>query len=314
MPAHFRTIPKKVHQQLQLIENKSVVAGCLVVTKRTDLLTGLFSHIGISLDTDGVHYSQEVLPWATRGKWSRRNTVGWEEVRHDWPREQYSVALEAPNWGNSGTHTVYQTRERFPRLHHAPSYSTICIECVDPSPGRETYVFKCHVSDILDRDAPRFAENLLRCLNLLQENLGLSGVVKANATIADYTTSIQVAWEVLPPGTPQEAIARLFGQRKPTVEQSFRVEQRYRFLMSLRPKAFVYGRSGFQRYFGAKLRDDLVVFENVEHGNAMYIMFSDWETLSQKSRVDLLSGRYGKNFERVVHLGDWESRVRRIVQ
>ena len=84
--------------------------------------------------------------------------------------------------------------------------------------------------------------------------------------------------------------------------------------MSFTPEAMIYGRSGFQRYFGAKLKDDIVLFENVEHGNAIYVMFDEWEKLSQKSRLELLSGRYGDGFERVIHAGGWKAKVCRIVQ
>ncbi len=52
----------------------------------------------------------------------------------------------------------------------------------------------------------------------------------------------------------------------------------------------------------------------MEYGNALYTMFEDWQTLSQKSRIELLSGRYGKNFERVVHKKGWKERVRKIIK
>jgi hypothetical protein len=64
--------------------------------------------------------------------------------------------------------------------------------------------------------------------------------------------------------------------------------------------AFIHGRSGFRRYFGAKFADHLVVFENIEHGNTAYVMFERWETLSQKTRLQLLAGP-ADGFVRVIH-------------
>ena len=63
-----------------------------------------------------------------------------------------------------------------------------------------------------------------------------------------------------------------------------------------------------------ELHKEPLVFENVEYGNAIYVMFDNWEELSQKSRVDLLSGKFGENFERVVHTGDWQEKVTKIVE
>ena len=42
-------------------------------------------------------------------------------------------------------------------------------------------------------------------------------------------------------------------------------------------------------------------------------MFDDWEKLSKKTRTELLSGRFGHNFERVLHTSGWKGRVRTIV-
>jgi hypothetical protein len=314
MPSHFRKIPPHVRRKLARVDGDYVVAGCLAVVKSVDIMEGALSHLEVTIDESGLHYQQEVLPPGSQGKYSNRNTNGWVETRYDWPKENYTVSLEAPNWHGSGTHTVFQTRERLPKLHHAPTFSIIGIDCHDSSPRRDHYTLKCEVSDVLDRNAPDFEDRLLACLNLLQENVGVSDVAKPNAAFIDYARSLQIAWEVLPPGTREEAIQQIFGARVPTLEQRSKIEDRYEFLISFKPKTMIYGRSGFQRYFGAQLEDDIVLFENVEYGNAIYVMFEDWEKLSQKSRLELLSGRYGQGFERVVHAGNWKVRVLKIVQ
>ncbi len=59
------------------------------------------------------------------------------------------------------------------------------------------------------------------------------------------------------------------------------------------------GRSGFSRYLGYLLRDDLVLLENIDYGNALYMMFDDWKTLSKRSRLDLLSDPTA-HYERVL--------------
>lgn len=83
-------------------------------------------------------------------------------------------------------------------------------------------------------------------------------------------------------------------------------------MLSLKPQNLIQGTSQFQRYFGAKFAEDLVVFENVEYGNAIYLMFGNWEELSQKSRTELLSSG-STDFIRIPHTKTWKIRLRRIV-
>lgn len=101
--------------------------------------------------------------------------------------------------------------------------------------------------------------------------------------------------------------------RSPSPEEKEVAGQRYDFFISLKPKKLVFGSSGFRRYFGALLEDDLVVFENIQYGNAVYVLFDNWEELSKRSRIDLLSGRYGTDFKRVIHSSGWKGEVRAIV-
>jgi hypothetical protein len=56
-----------------------------------------------------------------------------------------------------------------------------------------------------------------------------------------------------------------------------------------------------------------VVFENIEYGNAVYILFDNWEELSKISRLDLMSGKFNGSFERVVHISGWKGKVKTIV-
>ena len=63
----------------------------------------------------------------------------------------------------------------------------------------------------------------------------------------------------------------------------------------MKPQALVQGQGGFRRYFGAKFSDDLVAFENMEYGNAVYVMRSDWESASRRTKQELIgSGQEGE--------------------
>ena len=68
------------------------------------------------------------------------------------------------------------------------------------------------------------------------------------------------------------------------------------------------GTTGFARYFGAKFGEDFVAFENIRYGNAIYIMRENWQTLSQKSRIELMTGRY-EEVIRIEHRRGWGARL-----
>jgi len=311
-----RSIPKAILRQLATMEDQYLVAAVLRKFTADDLKNEKLKHLGVSLSDQRLYLPTAVIPPPGNGRFSMRNVEGHVIIRKDLPKETLYNSVETPNWGDSsyGYHTVDLPYERYPRDVIAPLYARIEIECANPDPQATKFLIRFRVSEVLDRRDDNFMDDLLFCLNLLQENVGACGLAPSKSTMADHIQTLGVDWEILPPGTAAEAIARLFQDRAPSDVEREAVEERHKFLMSLKPKRLVYGQSGFLRYFGGMITDDLVVFENVEYGNAVYIMFENWEELSKRSRVDLLSGRYGKGFERIVHSPGWEIRVEKIVE
>lgn len=317
---NLRKIPKTILNQIErrLKNEQYLVAACLRTYTGADIEGGSLNHLNVTLKNGQLSIPHNsVIPASTNGKYSKRNVYGYEEVRKDLPKETHYNDVEAPNWGDdyNGTHTVSLPYKKYPRDFHAPRLRRITIETKDTGSSSDEYILIFKVDQILDRDSGTFQDDLLECLNILQENTGKCGVQKSNANISDYLATVDLSWEVLPPGTKEESINRIFGKRRSISEEDKSVAgERYDFFMKLEPKNLVYGTSGLQRYFGAQIEDNLVVFENVEYGNAIYIMFEEWEELSKKSRTELLSGRYGDNFERVLHVGDWQTSVEGIVE
>lgn len=79
------------------------------------------------------------------------------------------------------------------------------------------------------------------------------------------------------------------------------------------PVSYIRGSGQFGSYFGAKFADDLVVFENLRYGNALYILYDDWDDISKRSRLDLLRDHDAK-FDRVVHAADWQFQFNKIMK
>jgi hypothetical protein len=316
MPKSFRVIPNQVRRSLEAIPDRYVVAGCTLQVSASDIRSGSLSSVGIALSETGLTFEPEVVPPASSGRFSKRNRQGQEIVRRDLPMETLYNIIDTPNWGDwgNGSHDTYLPYHRYPRDFVAPALATVRVNCSDCLPDRELYALTFRVSEILDRESVNFEQRLLASVSLLQENVGSCGVYPATVSPDQYLETLHVSWELLPPGTLEEAVQRLFRDRPATPQERQIVEERYPFLMSLNPQRLVSGTSGLTRYFGAQLATNLMVFENVRYGNAVYVMFEDWENLSQRSRVELLSGRYGDSFERVIHRANWQQRVRSIVR
>lgn len=316
---NIRNIPKLVSSQLDHLKDQFLVAACLRVYSADKLQEGILEHLGIKLDNTELSIPIEsVIPSDSIGKYSNRNTNGYEIIRRDLPKETLYNSIESPNWGDAstyGTHTVNLPYERFPRDFCGPEFLRIKVSANNTRPNQKQYAIMFEVDQVLDRESPDFEAKLLKCLNILQENVGACGVKKSGLSIQDYLKTIVVGWEVLPPGTREEVIERIFMSRKAPSEQDQKTAgERYDFFMRLKPQKLIYGTSGLQRYFGALLENDLVVFENVEYGNAIYIMFNDWQELSKLARTELLSGRYGKNFQRIPHVSGWKNQVKIFVE
>ncbi len=317
---NFRKIPKSILLKLEKINTNQIVIGCVKTFSANDIKIGLLNHLSIKLTDSGLSFPNTILPSKNRGKYSDRNKNGYEIKRKDLPMESYTVSVDAPNYGDRGrgTHDVSWTKERYQREFHAPESLKIRMESPNNALGQDTYMIKFEVEEVIDKKSRDFKERLLKDLNILQENIGFCDVLPAGRTLKEYLETLSVSWEILPPGTREETLARLSKGRTLSEPERKDMEDRYDFFQSLKPTngkvTLVYGMSGSERYLGALLREDFVVFENMEYGNAVYVMFEDWKTLSQKSRVELLSGRYGKNFERIVHKKGWKDLVRKIIK
>jgi hypothetical protein len=313
---NLRNIPRPLRARLEHLGGRYVIAACSRFYTAEELIAGKLRHLGVGVSNGKPIFPKSIVPAPTSGKYSDRNVNGHEIVRKDLPKETHHNAVEAPDWGDrsNGTHTVYLPYEKYPRDFVGPQFTQIKVTAHDLAGKKQGHMLVFEIDRVLDRKDKNFEDNLLESLNILQENVGTCGVQKSGATFVDYLKTTTVSWEILPPGTREDAVSRLFRNRKPSPEEKTAVEERYDFLMGLKPKKLVYGTSGLQRYFGGLIEDDLIVFENIEYGNAIYIMFEDWKTLSQRTRTELLSGRFGNNFERVSHASGWKSAVKAIIK
>ncbi|MGD0598773.1 MAG: hypothetical protein ABR988_03055 [Terriglobales bacterium] len=209
-------------------------------------------------------------------------------------------------------------RDVYQREFAPPSENEITIELVgeEGSGPDKAFVFRFNVDQPLTKGTRTFHSDLLRLLNLLQENVGAADVFETDASLEDYLRTVYVNWEILPPGERDGNIAKIAsGVRNADDETRKRIVDRYDFFDKMKPEALIQGTGGFRRYFGAKFTNELVAFENMEYGNAVYVMLKDWEDASKKTKQELLAtGKQGEDFFRVVHAKGWKAQVTELIK
>ena len=179
------------------------------------------------------------------------------------------------------------------------------------SQDEEHIRIKVAINTILDRNHPDFKNDLFFAINLLQEQCHDSHVFDAAVTDEVLARVTTVGWEIFPPGTMDRTLSEITKHlHNPTPERKREIQKRTIVLDRLHPTEYILGRGMNSRYFGAKFGEHIVVFENVNYGNAIYILFDNWQEISQMSRIDILK-RHERDFIRIFHKKGWEKALKR---
>ena len=303
MKRNILKIPRQLISKLQAIQLDDIVVACVKRLTQQDILR--YAHLGLRFQNGQLIIPPPTVPNPTAGRYSRANVEGKEVVRKDLPMVSRTYSWETPNWGDwsKGSHTHDLTRDVYQRDFIAPKEVELSIALLETH-GSE-FVVKFAIEQVLKKNSPDFEAELLYNLNILQENVGAADIFPSAATLAEYTKTVQIDWEILPPGDIGEIVRRMLqGKKAVTPDQKKAMEQRLRVMARYKPQAYIAGTNGFLRYFGAMFRKDMVVFENLNYGNALYVMYEDWKSLSKKSWIELLKGSR-EDFDRIEHRKGW---------
>lgn len=297
---------------LSQISSDLIAVAAIKKVSRSDLEAGQYSHVGLSIVGSSIIAAGPAHPPADTGKWSERNMHGWDRKREDWPMVQKTWTFESPNFGDgarNGWTMRSWTKDVYQHQIFEPQGMTIEASVLEDK-GGEQVVVKFAIAPILSQGMAEFDLMLLWAINLLQENSGVTGVFASDATREEYISTLTLNWEIFPPGTSDEVVARLLASAHPTNAPDFEkhVRERVRLFEGFEPMAYIRGQGGFGSYFGAQFADDLVVFENLKYGNAVYLLYQDWNEATQRSRLDLLRDQ-DAHFDRVVHTDGWQDRL-----
>lgn len=305
MRKNLLKVPPEVIRRISTFGQDDVVVACVRAVTLAD--APRYSNVGVTTVGGSLSLSRRFLPKPSAGRCSTENVVGREVKRTDLPKVSKTIVGEAPDWHGSGTHPTMRTIKVYPVDFYPPK--GVEMSATQVGTKGDVWLVKFAVEQVINRRTPNFQKELLFNLNLLQENVGAVDVFPSDTSLADFAASVQVDWEILPKGTVEDVMARL-EKRGVSLDPKERevLMQRLTVLRSL-SQTFIIGISGFSGYVGAQIRDDLVAFENVRYGNAIYVMFEDWQEVSKRSRLDLLAGPRDK-FERIVHRAGWEKLLR----
>lgn len=310
MKRNLLKIPPVILDRLKAFDQDDVVAATVKLLRPDDVAT--YAGLGLALSGNGLTAPDPALPNPLAGKYSRANMFGMEKVRRDLPKIIKDFGFWAPSWRSGSYHWVSMPREVYIRDFYAPKEVNLSIEVLGKRAGG--FLVKFAIDQVINRRTRNFEKELLYNLNLLQENVGAADVFPSESSLADYAATVHVDWRLLPPGSVDEVMtAMLEGKPPVSAERQAVMKERVTVMAKLKPEAFITGTDGFLRYFGAKFGDNFVAFENVNYGNALYIMYEEWEEMSRRSRVDLLSGDPDK-FDRIIHKDGWKDQLRAMVE
>jgi hypothetical protein len=248
------------------------------------------------------------LPPASTGRWSKWNLNGREVVRRDLPKVFRSWTTEAPNFNGNGTHPITHSREVFRKQRLYGQQIEAAVTRRDEPRDSLVGTVLLTLQAPYNEDAE---QAYLYAASLARTWFGSATAYSLDETGIPQVPDQSVSWDFLPDGTVEEmreAVVKKFGGSAPPQEIEIMID-RLEKVQSLAPEKRLVGSSGLQRYIGYLFGEDFVAFENPRVGNALYLMYGDWESLSQLSRSQLLASRDG-DFDRIIHTARWFERLR----
>ena len=308
---HFRRIPDYIVQELHSIESQHIIAGAIINATKAEISCGTYRHLGIQMRNGTLEVPGIIYPDKLSGLYAHRNRNGIVWILKSLPKITKTFSFESPNFGNpdKGYHTTYWSRKVYQRRLEPPRDWDLALSII--SQNDEYVRVKVAINTIIDRQHPDFRKDLFFAINLLQEQCRDSHVFDAAITDEELAHVTTVGWEIFPPGTIDRTLHEITNRlHNPTPERKREIQRRTNILNRLHPTEYILGRGMNSRYFGAKFGENIVVFENMDYGNALYILFDNWQEISQMSRIDILK-RHERDFIRIIHKNGWEKAIKR---
>jgi hypothetical protein len=314
MKKNFRKTPEFITNRIKVLNSDNIIIATIVKINKNQIDDLKFRNLNLQLNNNQINFNSQYIPQNTIGSFSRKNIDGYKIVHKDQDKIRKSFYLgERPYYGDwsKGSFSAYSTRKVFPSDNFPPRELSITTELLEETVN--DFKIKVSVDIILNRNDENFEEELFFTVNLLQENVHSVNVFSSETTRTEYLRTLSLTWDIFPPGEKNEDLERIMkGSRNLTPEKVEEVQNKYDYLVTLNPVEIVSGLSGMRKYFGAKFSNNLIVFENLNYGNAIYVLFENWEELSQMSRTEIQT-RPSNEYIRIKHTSNWKQSLERII-
>jgi hypothetical protein len=309
----FRKIPDILLSKTASIKSETIQVASVKSIPISDLKNGDYRHIGIYYEKNNLILEKQIMPAPTNGYASNYNQKTKVIIQKNLPKIDKIYRWDSPNFGDwsKGSHEVERKVKIYPKFYLEPLYLSILIEKLKETD--KEIGFKFAINREINKKSENFELDLLRDINLLQENCGVSDIYDPKTNFIKYVSDLDLNWEILPVGTKDDILKSFFGKSTYTEQEKKEVSNRYEIISNLNPECYIKGTSGMQRYFGAKFNNKLVAFENLKYGNAIYVMQKNWASLSKLSRIELLKYHSGEII-RIVHRKGWERQFEYVIK
>ncbi|MGR8826063.1 hypothetical protein N2E09_00400 [Leuconostoc citreum] len=307
---HFRKIPEKLLFTLSQIKSNTVLVSTNISVSAKDLTDGKYRKWNINSINDLADNSViDFIPSKKEGPTSKINLVGKTIILRDLPKEDKSWNITGPNFGDysKGTHTATITQPVFQREYELPREIHLSIKQTDTEHSKDELQLQIWIKEPLRRDEKTFSDDLLFGLNLLQESTGNSGIISSSRSENDkLIEEKQKDWEFLPVGTGdiRGTILQKIGNKKVISDSS---QERIDYFTNppFKIVGHINGINSFERYIGLELPNGIVILENFNYGNAIFVFKKDWESFSKMTRGELIK-RKSSDTERIPHKKNWK--------
>lgn len=310
---HFRKIPDFIEHELSRINSRYVVVAAIFNASKTDISRNAFQKYGITINDGTVQMPNSIAPNQLDGLYARRNRNGIIWTLKNLPKVTKSYSWSTPNFGDpdKGYHTTYMDRDVYQRRFEPPRDWDINLSIV--SETTDIVRLKATIDNVFDQQDSNFRNDLFFAINLIQEQFRDCHVLNAEMSDEELARTTIVGWEIFPPGTLDNVIQTVTERmRNPSDSRKQIIQQRTQALDRLKPSEYIVGMGMNTRYFGAKFGNNIVAFENADYGNALYILFDNWQDISQMSRIDILK-RHERDYIRIIHKEGWEEKLRGVI-